>query len=249
MFGFRDWRLQTRLFASMMGVIAFGGLIGLFTLSNFRWAAGAFGVAVREHLPALDAIGETGRDLQEALVAERSLMFVRQSSEEAVKARKDHAEKLAGAHEAWRKYREVPADAEEKALVPEFEAAFADWEKTSKDAVALLAEESADARKDAIELSLSAGEARFEKASAALRKITAARRKNAEGFAARVQTQTNRSMVLLVAVFVVAAGACAGLVAFIGKRLIGEPLAEFATQVERAAGGEIGRAFSVRPGD
>ncbi len=249
MFGFRNWRLQTRLFVSMMGVLTFGGLIGLFTLGNFRWAAGAFGVAMEEHLPALDDIGEVDRDMQKALVAERSLMFVRQSSDDAGKARKDHAEKLAAAREAWQKYREVKAEAAEKALAPEFEAAFADWEKASKEAVQLLSQESADARKDAIELSLGPGDAKFEKAAAVLRRVTAARRKGAEEFAARVQRQSTRTTLLLAVVFLASGGVCAGLIAFVGKRLIGEPLAEFVAQVERAAGGDLGVRFSVRRKD
>jgi methyl-accepting chemotaxis protein len=249
MIRFRDWRLQTRLFVSMMAVLTFGGLVGLLTLSNFRWAAGAFGVAVREHLPALDDIGETDRDIQKAVVAERSLMFVRQSSDEAVKARKDHGESLAAAHDAWQRYRKLRTEDDEKALIPEFEAAFQDWEKTSREAVKLLSQESADARKDAIELSLGAGEAKFEKAAGLLRRLTAARRKSADDFAVRVQSQTTRTTVLLVVVFVASGAVFAALVAFLGKRLIGEPLAEFAARVEQAAGGDLGVAFSVRRRD
>lgn len=41
-----------------------------------------------ENLPAIDSLTEIDRDLQQALVVRRTLMFIRQASEEASKMRK-----------------------------------------------------------------------------------------------------------------------------------------------------------------
>ena len=144
-----------------IGAFILGSLLGasavVWNLSNFRWAATAFQVATKENLPALASIAELDRAMERARVQERSLMLVRQTSDDAVKARKEHGQLLAVSKTAWARYKGLPSGEDEKALQPEFESAYADWEKASLEAVRLLAQESTDARKDAIEISMSDG--------------------------------------------------------------------------------------------
>src|SRR5574341_1832247 len=122
---FSDWRLQNKVISALVLVVLLCAGAGLWNLSNFRWAASAFGVASREHLPALDQVVEADRDMQQALVAERTLMFLRQASEEAGAKRKEHAEKIQLAKDRWIKYRGIPAGEEERKLWPAFEKLFA----------------------------------------------------------------------------------------------------------------------------
>lgn len=85
-------RIRTKLAVLVVTVSAVGAGIGLWNLSNFRWAAGAFRVTSRENLPAVAALVEADRDVLQAMVAERSLMFLRQASDEAAAMRKQHEE-------------------------------------------------------------------------------------------------------------------------------------------------------------
>jgi methyl-accepting chemotaxis protein len=108
-------KIRTKLIGAFVMVVLLAAGAGFWNLSNFRWAAGAFQTASREHLPAIDYVVEADRDMQQALVAERSLMFVRQASEDAAAMRKDHAENIQQAKDRWGQYKAIPAgDAEKK---------------------------------------------------------------------------------------------------------------------------------------
>ncbi|MCB1770048.1 MAG: hypothetical protein KDJ31_10180, partial [Candidatus Competibacteraceae bacterium] len=74
------WGIKARLVSACALIVLLGSGMGLWNLSNFRWAGAMFQVASHEALPAVDYLTEADRDMQQALVAERSLMFVRQAS-------------------------------------------------------------------------------------------------------------------------------------------------------------------------
>ena len=244
----RTIRLRTKF----IGAFIIGSLVGasavVWNLSNFRWAASAFQVATRENLPALAALAEVDRDMERARVEERGLMLVRQASEDAARARKEHGVRLAHAKAAWDRYKAIPSGDDEKALRPAFEAAYAEWEKSSLEAVRLLAEESSDARKDAIELSMSEGSRKFEKARAVLDRLGEIRQKGAEAFAERIRATSSRTTVLTVLVILalVACGVGAGL---LFSRLIVGPLVDVADQARRVAGGDLATRIAVHGAD
>ena len=244
--------LNATMKTKLIGAFVIGSLLGAgavaWNLSNFRWAASVFHVATRESLPALRFVNEVAQDMQQALVEERSLMFVRQASEDASKGRKEHAEKLARAREAWQSYKEVPASQDEMALWPAFEGAYAEWEKDSSEAVRLLGEESADARKDAIELSLYVSEKKFDKARGILGNLTQIRQKGAETFAGKVQATADRTTGWMVVVLLAILG-CGVALGLLFSRLIAEALMDVTAQAERAADGDLSVRIAVKRRD
>jgi methyl-accepting chemotaxis protein len=235
---FKDWRLRTKLIAAFMFVVLLGAGAGVWNLSNFRWAAGAFQIASRENLPALDYLVEADRDMQRALVAERSLMFLRQTSEEAAAMRKDHVENLQQAIDRWSKYKAIPAGEVERKLWPDFEKSYAAWEKVTKEVIGLLGQDMAEARKDAIDLSLSEGATKFEKAREFLNKLTEMRLKNADAFAGQVQASASRTSWLTTVLLVILALLSVG-VGFYVARIITSALAQVVHKVEQAATGDL----------
>ncbi|HSB64831.1 MAG TPA: methyl-accepting chemotaxis protein [Thermoanaerobaculia bacterium] len=240
--------LQTKL----IGAFVIGSLLGAgavaWNLSNFRWAANAFHVATRESLPALEFVNEVDRDMQKALVAERTLMFLRQASEEAAQKRKDHAENLRQAKEHWAKYKLLPATEEEKKLWPDFEGFFAEWEKVTLEVQALLAQDMGDARKDAIDLSLSAGEEKFAKAQSVLSRLAETRRTAAEVFAGKVQGTAVRTTVFSLVVLLALLG-CGVAIGLLFARLIATSLRNVAAQAGRAADGDLSVRIAVNSRD
>jgi methyl-accepting chemotaxis protein len=231
-------KIRTKLIGAFVMVVLLAAGAGFWNLSNFRWAAGAFQTASREHLPAIDYVVEADRDMQQALVAERSLMFVRQASEDAAAMRKDHVENIQQAKDRWGKYKAIPASEAERKLWGEFEAAYGEWESLSKEVIQLLAKDSAEARKDAIDLSLSEGTVKFEKARGVLNKMTEARLKGAAAFADEIQSSATRTtwwtVVLLAAISL--GGAVAGMQ--IARQITGA-LAQVVERTQQAATGDL----------
>ena len=230
--------IRAKLTVAFVLVIILTAGAGFWNLSNFRWAAGAFQIASREHLPAVDHVLEADRDMQQALVAERTLMFVRQASDEAAAMRKAHAESIAQAKARWGKYKAIPASEAEKKLWGEFEAAFAGWEKATNEVIALLAKDASDARKDAIEVSLSEGTTTFETARGVLNKLTGIRVNDANGFADAIQASVGRTtwLTILLLIGISIGGAFLGMAI---ARVITRALTQVVDKAERAASGDL----------
>ena len=233
-----DLKLRTKLMALVGIILVLSAGVGVWNLSNFRWAAGAFQVASLEHLPAVNEIVAMDRDMQEVLVAERSLMFLRQASEDAVAVRKAHAEKLQEARARWKRYQAIPATEEETKLWPEFEKRFTEWGKGSKEIVGLLEQDSSEARKDAIDLSLSEAATKFREAQKILTALTGVRMKGAESFAGRVLREASRTTWLtLAALLLVSLGsACVGFL--LAGQIVGA-LRHVASRAAQAAAGDL----------
>ncbi len=232
------WGIKTRLTAICALIVLLGAGIGVWNLSNFRWAGAMFQIASQQNLPALDDLTEADRDMQQALVAERSLMFVRQQSEDAAKMRKVHEENLQQVKDRWQKYQAIPASAEERQTWPEFERALADWEKLSKEIVSLLAQDSPSDRLDAIDISLGEGETKFEAARNILNQLTELRLKGSDVFAMQVQEAvvrtTNWTVVILTILLAVG-----GLLGFLPARSIVSALNRIVGGAKQAATGDL----------
>lgn len=234
----KAWGIKTKLIAVCTLIVLLGASIGVWNLSNFRWAGTMFQVASQENLPALDYLTEADRDMQQALVAERSLIFVRQASEEGAKMRKAHEENLQQVENRWQKYREVPTSPEERSLWPEFERALAEWEKVSREVLSLLAQDSPTERKDAIDISLSEGEAKFEAARNILNELTELRLKSAETFAVQVKETVRQTTYWTVAILG-ASLVIGGLFGLVLARSMVRDLGHVMASAERAAAGDL----------
>lgn len=244
----KTWGMKAKLTTACTLIVLLGAGIGIWNLSNFRWAGSMFQVASQENLPALDFLAEADRDMQQALVAERSLMFVRQTSEGADKIRKTYEENLQQVKSRWQKYQAIPASAGERQLWPEFERALAEWVKISSEVQTLLAQDSAAERKDAIDISLGEGDAKFEAARSFLNKLTELRLRGAETFATQVREAvaqtTNWTMATLVVLLV-----AGGLVGFLSAHSIVRALNPIVAATKQAADGDLTARVQVATQD
>jgi methyl-accepting chemotaxis protein len=244
----KSWGIKARLVMASLLIVVMGAGIGLWNLSNLRWIGAMFQVTSEENLPAIDYLIEADRDLQQALVTERSLMFVRQASENAGKMRKAHEENQQQAKERWLKYQAIPASAEERQRWPDFEKALAEWGKTSKEVLALLALDTAEDHKDAIDISLSEGEAKFEAARDILNQLTELRLKNAQTFDVQVReavAHTTQWTVALLTALLVAGG----LLGWLPARSIVGALHRVVAGAEQAAAGDLTVKITVETRD
>jgi methyl-accepting chemotaxis protein len=145
------------------------GGIGVWATSSVN--ASLTGVA-RESLPVIDHLSAIERGIERALVAERSLLFLNMASPSAKDETKLYNEQLAAVGDRWKVYTAMPASEGERALWAAFESAAADWRGTSREVLQLIAQDTPAARRDAIDLSMGEGAAKYEKARRLLIDLT-----------------------------------------------------------------------------
>jgi len=180
---FRSWSIRARLMAVCFGLAAATGLVGSLGIWATSTIDGAFQISANESLPAVDHLLQTDRDMQQALVSERSLMFMSMATPRAKEQVQSHSKKLEDAKAHWKNYTALPASAEEQNLRPAFESAFKGWELASREVVKILSEDTPEARRDAVDLSMGDGAAKFEAARKNLAKLSELRITQAKAFA------------------------------------------------------------------
>jgi methyl-accepting chemotaxis protein len=113
-------------------------------------------------LPSINYIIQADRDLQQLLVAERSMIFSNAKSEEFKQLVKDYEENLEQSQQRWDKYKTLATSQEEKNLIAKYEQAREAWEALSKKVVAGRVADTREGRREALDLSLGQAREKFE---------------------------------------------------------------------------------------
>jgi methyl-accepting chemotaxis protein len=113
-------------------------------------------------LPSIDYLIEADRDLQQLLVAERSIIFCDTESEIFKELMREYETKLKQSEERWEKYKTLATTREERTLIPKYERAREDWKAISKKLVDGRKSDTREGRRLAIDLSLGEAKKGFE---------------------------------------------------------------------------------------
>jgi methyl-accepting chemotaxis protein len=139
------------------------GLVGGLGVWAFWTMNASFQAAVTQGLPAVTQLLQADADIQQVVIAERSLMFMKGDTPDARAQIQAHAEHLSRLSDRWPSYTRAAAPEVERRQWPAFEAARQEWEEASRAVLKVLAEDTASARRDAIDLSMGEGEAKAER--------------------------------------------------------------------------------------
>ncbi len=115
-----------------------------------------------QRLPSIDYLIEADRDLQQALVAERSMIFADVKSDTFKGLVADYEENLEQADERWDKYKALAATPEEKAIISRYEQQRAEWKELSRRVVDGRLEDTRQGRSLALDLTLGEAKDKFE---------------------------------------------------------------------------------------
>jgi len=162
-------------------------------------------------LPSLDFLIEADRDLQQLLVAERSMIFANVKSDVFKKLVNDYEENLRQSDERWKKYKALTTTEEEKELLPKYENAREEWQAVSRKVVDGRLADTRRGRRLAIDLSLGDAKAKFETMRDYIDQLTGINLKVAEAAHHEAGAVYRRALVSLITI------TCAGL--FIGLLL------------------------------
>ncbi len=113
-------------------------------------------------LPSIDYLIEADRDLQQLLVAERSMIFTDVKSEAFKKLVEDYNTNLAQAQKRIKNYAAIADTNEERTLIRHFEAAFSDWKVVSNKVVEARQSDTTEGRTLALDLTNGEANLKFE---------------------------------------------------------------------------------------
>src|SRR4051812_15220074 len=113
------------------------GALGAGTLWAVTAVSRAYGTLARESLPAVSYVLEAERDMQRAVVAERSLLLAKGDAAAARALQSQHAVSVASAAASWRAYTRLAATDDERARQRAFEDARGRWEATTSQVMQL----------------------------------------------------------------------------------------------------------------
>ena len=159
---FRKLKVGAKLalgFGIMLVLTVVIGAEGFWTSSKIQ---GNLAEIFTVRMPSLDYLIEADRDLQQLLVAERSMIFANTKSDTFTQLVKDYEQNLAQAGERWENYKKLATTDQERTLIAKFEAARAEWAPLSRQVVDGRKDDSREGRRLALDLTLGEANVKFE---------------------------------------------------------------------------------------
>jgi methyl-accepting chemotaxis protein len=169
---FKNAKIKNKLIVSyallvaLMGAIGYSGYTG--TSSVMHHLDDIFSV----RLPSIDKLLEADRDLQQLLVAERSMIFANAKSDTFQVLVDEYETNLKQSVERWEAFTSLSLSPEEAAVVPQYEKARDEWLETSRQIVEGRKADTRDGRRLALDLSLGKAKSQFEAMRDHLDKLT-----------------------------------------------------------------------------
>ena len=169
---FGNLKIGTKLFLGFSVMILFMGTIGL----TGYMSAGKIQQQIDEifnvRLPSIDFLIEADRDLQQLLVAERSMIFANAKSDVFQNLVADYEENLKQADVRWEKYKDLATTSTEKEIIPKYEQTREKWKAISRKVVDGRMADTRHGRREALDLSLGLAKEKFENMRDYLDKLT-----------------------------------------------------------------------------
>jgi methyl-accepting chemotaxis protein len=197
---FRNTTVGTKLIFGFSTMIIFMAIIGLFGFTSIEGIHGSLTKIFSVNLPSINYLAETDRDLQAALVAERSMIFANSQSDEFKGLVKEYEEKLKQAKDRWEKYGKLAATADEKTIIQRYEKANEEWRAVSGRVVAGRVADTREGRREALDLSLGAAKQKFEEMRKHLNQLTEISLRLAEADEKVATHVYNRSIILFLGI-------------------------------------------------
>jgi methyl-accepting chemotaxis protein len=160
----------------LLGFVAVLALMAIVGLTGYVSTSRIYSILQKTNavnLPQIDLLTETDRDLQQLLVAERSMIFANAESEVFTGLVNEYEENFRQSNERWGQFKALDLSADKRGLTAEYDRARSEWEAVSKQIVEGRKADTMEGRRLAIDLSLGEGKQKFEKMRSYLDKLQA----------------------------------------------------------------------------
>ena len=169
---FKNLKISKKLAMGFAVMIAFMSFIGFIGYLNISRVNNNLDNIFSQSLPSLDFLIEADRDLQQLLVAERTMISTDSGSALFKELADTYEENLEQAWSRWEKYKNLASSSEELTVIPEFEKAWNDWKGTSEKIIDILDTNEEQNKTEALKLSLGDANIKFENMRNYIDKLT-----------------------------------------------------------------------------
>ncbi len=159
---YRNLKIAWKLFLGFSSIIIFMNIIGFAGYTSVKNIQSHLEDIFNVRLPSLEYIIAVDRDLQQLLVAERSMIFANAKSEVFHALVQEYEMNLQQAEERWQKYKALATTPEERALIAKYEQARKEWKALSRQGVDGRIVDTRDGRRLAIDLTLGTTKEKFD---------------------------------------------------------------------------------------
>ena len=187
----RNLKIRTKILSGFVILIIAMVVIGFSSYRGMKQIKERLDNIFLVRLPSIDFLIEADRDLQQLLVAERSLVFAEPDSKISKAFVTEYDKNYQQSDERWNKFKALSTADDEKPVIATYDKARSDWTNTSRSVLNELAKNTDDARKKAIELTLGVASTKFETMRDQLNTLTELNLANAEK-ASKEATDTYR---------------------------------------------------------
>jgi methyl-accepting chemotaxis protein len=159
---FRNMKIRLRLTLCFGIMILFLGIIGFVSYQSIRNIESNIDEIFAVRLPSIDYLLQADRDLQQLLVAERSMIFANPKSDIFKKLINEYETNFKQSDERWKKYKALPAKPEEEAVMSVYDKTRKQWAPVSRKVVDGRVADTRQGRRVALDLSLGEASEKFE---------------------------------------------------------------------------------------
>lgn len=241
---YKNLKIGTKLLGGILTLILLMFIIGVFGYRSTARIQNNLEEIYALRMPTLDYIIEADRDLQQLLVAERSLIFTDPDSPVFNDLLQYYEENLGQSARRFGKFKELASLPEEIAIIPKYEKSRQEWEVISRQIVEMCQLSTDAIRQQAIALSLGEASEKFEEMRDHLDVLTELNLEFAEEASAAALSTYQKTKFTLLGVLL--AGIVIGLgVTWSVNRGVTMPLRRITTIAKSIAKGELSNEVTI----
>ena len=205
----KNLKVGPRIIAGFCLMILFMVVIGFTGYINIKKVDHNLNDIFAVRLPSIDSLIEADRDLQQLLVAERSMIFSSTGSDIFKSLVEEYEQNLKQANDRWDKFKSLERTKEESAIIPKYDKARREWVSISRKVVDGRIADTRQGRRESLDLTLGIAKEKFETMRDYLDQLTEISLKLAENDRHEA-AQTYRSAVIYM-LFIIGIGLFAGV--------------------------------------
>jgi methyl-accepting chemotaxis protein len=234
---FKNLKINQKLMIGFGLVLLFMGGVGLTGYQSIFKIEKNLNVIFSVRLPSTDLLLQIDRDLQQLLVAERSMIFANAKSDTFKQLLNDYEQNLKQAHDRWEKYKKLPVSAEERQLIETYDKTHAEWIEVSRKVVEGRVGDTRQGRRLSLDLTLGEAMQKFEAMRDNIDQLTEVNHKIAASENKAAAATSKNAMFSLALIISLGAGAGILLAVFI-SRAITQPVNAAVAGLKDIAHGE-----------